>query len=158
MLFAHSLWLNSFQLIFSSSYFKQYLLLLGQTVVLPCFTFFMLPVLPHPLTAGSVHPFSLPASLGSCASSINAKLDSWSRHRSATLTIATPSPGSISSLQYPRIRSSLSVAAPWPSTPCTQLPQSLPLSTTKGIFCRYSIHYRYSYLAVVNGFQTRYGC
>ncbi|CAG8011828.1 unnamed protein product [Penicillium olsonii] len=40
----------------------------------------MLPVLPHPLTAGSAHPFSLPASLGSCASTINSKLDSWSRH------------------------------------------------------------------------------
>lgn len=54
--------------------------------------FFMLPVLPHPLTAGSAHPFFLPASLGSCASSINAKLDSWSRHRSAKPAIAIPSP------------------------------------------------------------------
>ena len=50
----------------------------------------MLPVLPHPLTAGSAHPFSLPASLGSCASTINSKLDSWSRHRSATSTTAIP--------------------------------------------------------------------
>jgi hypothetical protein len=46
-------------------------------------TFFMLPVLPHPLAAGPVYPFSLPASLGSCAGSINSKFDPRSRHRSA---------------------------------------------------------------------------
>lgn len=146
-----------FQLIFPSSY-SLIFSIVRSLWYSPRLTFFMLPVLPHPLTAGSAHPFSLPASLGSCASSINAKLDSWSRHRSATSLIATPFPGP-PSLKIPEDQKLILRSSTMAQHPMYGVPAASPVVYHQRYFFVTILSIAEScYLAFIDGFHTHYGC